>query len=169
MIDREKDHEERRRVRRLLWRWARATSFCARRHKDIEEFQTLIESAADIRPQQLTGMPNGGGTSDPTGRAAERITRLRRMYEQRIEELTVEIDDEMRFCSAIDEIVRSLDYEEQNVVDMKYKREFNFEKIAERTRYSTRRVQQIEKVAVDKVRASMEFENIEEETKNECF
>ncbi len=152
MVDREIEQEERRRARRMLWRWARATAYCACRHKDIEEYQELIDSAADIRPQQLTGMPHGGGTSDPTQRSAERIEKLKEIYALRIDELTGEIDEEIRFCMAIEEVVRSFTFEEQSVVDMRYKREFNFEKIAERTRYSSRRVQQIEQSAVDKLR-----------------
>lgn len=149
--ERDKDREDRRRVRRLLWRWARVASFCARRHKDIEEYSALIESAADIRPQQLTGMPHGSGSTDPTERAAARIAQLREMYSDRIAELSSDIDEEMRFYTAVSTAVETLEYTGQTIIDMKYRRELNYDRIAERTGYTPRRVQQIEREAVDKL------------------
>ena len=153
--------EERRRIRRLLWRWGRVTAYCARRQRDIEDFQQLIARATDIHPQALTGMPHGSAISDPTERAASMVAQLKERYETRIEGLTADINEELRFSDAMDVAMQSLDGKEAAIVELKYKREYSTERISTATHYSASRIEQIERGAVDKPRAYITTEEDE--------
>lgn len=152
------NEEQRRQIRRLLWRWGRVTEFCARRHHDIEEFNELIESVADIRPQQLSGMPHGGGTSDPTQRAAFAMDGLKERYEARVSELAEDIQKELDFAKAIDGAVKVLDAAEMGIIELRYKKGKRYEQIAEDTRYSVDHVKRIEREAIDKLSEEIKIE-----------
>lgn len=145
------ERAQRDRIRGLLRRWARVSAFCAKKHMELDEYETLIESAADVHTQQLTGMPHGGETSDPTERAAMRTIKLKEVYEGRIDALIAEINEETRFLAMMDYALKSITYSEREIIDLRYKNELTFDEVAERTAYSTRRVQQLEKAAIDKL------------------
>ena len=66
-------------IRRLLWRWGRVASTCARKQKELREYMDLIESVSDVHSSALTGMPGGGQISDKTARAAEKLRRTARV------------------------------------------------------------------------------------------
>lgn len=156
-IDRQKAEEERRVIRRLLWRWGRVTAFCVRRHKDIEDCKTLISRAADVRPQSMTGLPHGSGAGDPTPRAAAMMAQLKERYSSRVEALAAEIEEELRFSDAIDEALRVCSEKEIAIIELKYKREYSTQRIASATNFSKSRVEQIERGAIDKLRKLIEI------------
>lgn len=143
--------EQRRQIRRLLWRWGRVTEYCARRHHDIEEYSDLMESVADIKPQQLTGMPHSGKTTDTTQRAALELSGLKERYEERVSELAEEIRKELALASAIDSTMQTLNAKEQAVIDLRYKKTRQYEQIAKSTGYAEDHVKRIEREAIDKL------------------
>lgn len=145
------NEEQRRKIRRLLWRWGRVTEYCARRHHDIEEYNSLIESAADIKPQQLTGMPHSGKTTDTTQSAAMQLSGLKERYEERVSELVEEIRKELALASAIDSAIQVLNAKEQAVIDLRYKKTRQYEQIAKSTGYAEDHVKKMEREAVDKL------------------
>ena len=143
--------DERRNIRRLLWRWGRVTEYCARRQHDIEEYNSLMENVADIKPQQLTGMPHAGTISDTTQRAAMQLSGLKERYEERVSELVDEIRKELALASAIDGAMQTLNAKEQAVIDLRYKKTRQYEQIAKSTGYAEDHVKKVEREAVDKL------------------
>lgn len=154
---------DRKKVRRLLWRWGRVTAYCARRHKDIIEFTELIENVGDIKPQVITGMPRGGGKSDPTQLSAARLAMLKERYSERICDLQTDVEKELRFCTAMDEALKVLDVTETAVIELRYKRGMQYPEIAKETNYSDAQVENIERGAVDKLRERILVEGLKEE------
>lgn len=59
-------------VRRVLMYWGNIGKVKQRNLRRLAEIEQEIESAYDIRPQQLTGMPHGTQIRDMTGQSAER-------------------------------------------------------------------------------------------------
>ena len=151
------NREERQRIRRLLWRWGRVTTYCARRHGDILAFKELIESVSDVRPQDMTGTPKGTTFSDPTVRSAERMAMLEELYNERIAELTDGIEHELLFAGSMDDAMRELSPVEAAVIDLRYKRQLSYEKIADELNYSKRNVEQIEGAAITKIEKNISF------------
>lgn len=160
---------DRKKTRRLLWRWGRVTAFCARRHKDVIEFTDLIESVGDIRPQVLTGMPHGSQKSDPTQLSADRLSMLKERYALRITELQTDIEKELRFCTAIEDAMNVLDVTETAVVELRYKRGMQYPEIAKETHYSDAQVENIERAAIDKLRELILTDNLGEEDTDNAF
>ena len=152
MNEKQKERRERRyQTRGILWRWAATTETCASKQDEIKEYLRQIESAADIKPQCLTGMPHSGTTSDPTPRAAEKIARLREKLQERINKLVDDTATDLEMQSTIDDAVRSLGGIEQLVINAKYKQRKKYEQIAEELGYCVDRVKQIDGDAVDKI------------------
>lgn len=143
---------DRKKVRRLLWRWGRVTVYCARRQKDIAEFSELIDSIGDIKPQAITGMPRGSGISDPTQLSAEKLTAIKERYADWIGNLQTDVECELRFCSAMDDVIKILDVSETAVIELRYKRGMQYPDIAKKTHYSDAQVENIERAAIDKLR-----------------
>lgn len=158
LLNKTQEEEARQSIRRLLGKWGQVTCYCARKHREIEEYDELIESAADIRPQQLCDMPKGNGTSDPTPQAADRMSGLEERYRERIKELTEDIGKELDFARAIDGATKVLSAIESVVIDLKYKRENQYEQIARKTGYCLDSVKKIERAAIDKLREVIKIE-----------
>ena len=150
--------EERKEIRRLLWRWGGVTAFCARRQKELVEYGELIDSVSDIKPQVLTGMPIGSEVSSPTERNAERLRSLKERYAERIIDLTAEIDDELAFAAAVESAMGDFTPIEKTVLDFKYKHERRVRVVADRLRYSVAQIENIERGAVDKLRKRISVE-----------
>jgi len=140
--------DARKEIRRLLWRWGKVTATCARKQKELQEYLDLINSATDVKSSPLTGMPGGGGLSDPTARAAERLAYLKDRYQEMVDILTAEIDDEIQFSRAMDEAMLVLTVQERRIVELRYRNGWSFARIARVTSYSERQVQRHDENAV---------------------
>ena len=138
-------------VRRLLWRWGRVTSTCARKQKELQEYIDLIDSVADVHSSALTGMPGGGQISDRTERAAERLIFLRGRYQEMIDMLAKEIEEELRFRDAMDDVLKCVEDPARTIIEMRYKYAWSFLKISRETNYAESWVRQLDGIAVQKI------------------
>lgn len=150
-------HEDRQRVRRLLWRWGGATAYCARCHREIADYNELIASAVDLRARDVTAVV-GSEVADPTARAAERLARLHDRYQERVAELTEDIDKRLEFAAAMDDAMTCLGQAQHEIITLHYKHRDPYEVIARQAGYCVDRVKQIERAAVDKLRERIEFD-----------
>ena len=138
-------------VRRLLWRWGKVTSTCARKQKELQEYMDLINSVSDVHSSALTGMPGSGQISDRTERAAERLMFLKDRYQEMIDELAKEIEEELRFRDAMDDVIKCVDDPARTVIEMRYKYTWSFTRIARETNYAESWVRQLDGIAVQKI------------------
>ncbi len=148
---------QRAQARRLLVRWGKTTAFCARRQREIVDYEQLIAGVGDIKPQQLTGMPFGGGTSDTTAWSAAQLEELKRRYNDRIGDLKGDIKRELDFASAMDQMLVDLEPIELTVLEYRYKHDRKPQNVAICLGYSLRQVERIEQEAVDKLRDCIEI------------
>lgn len=142
------DRENRREIRRLLWRWGKVTATCARKQRELREYQDLIASVADVHSSPLTGMPGGGKISDATARAAERLIFLRGRYQEMIDILYRQIDEEIRFARAMDEVMNKIQLKERNILELRYRNTWSYERISMETHYSPAQVKRLENKGV---------------------
>ena len=148
----DKTREEiRRDTRRLLWRWGKVTMTCARLQKQLQDYLNLIESASDVHGSPLTGMPGSGKIGDPTSKAAERMMYLKERYQEMADIITHDIDEEIRFATALDEAMGCLEVQERRIVEMKYRLGMSARRIHFATHYHERTVERIDGKAVDKL------------------
>ena len=94
--------QQRKKIRRLLWRWGKVTAFCARRMRVISEYQALMEQAAGLHSSSLNSLPGTKRSGDATGQAAIRLDQLRELFAQRIAEANEDIARELAFAAALD-------------------------------------------------------------------
>ena len=141
----------RKEIRHLLWRWGRAAQTCARKQKELQGYIDLMASVTDAHSTPLTGMPGGGKISDNTARAAEKLIFLEERYQNMIDILTKEIQDELEFQAAFDEILTCVKDPARMIIDMRYKYVWSYEKIAKETSYSESRVKALEGIAIKKI------------------
>lgn len=151
------DKETRREIRRLLWRWGRATQICARKQKELRGYLDLMDSVTDVHSSPLTGMPGGGRISDNTARAAEKLIFLEEHYQKMIEILTQEIKEELEFQEAFDEVLKTVKDPARMIIDMRYKYVWTYEKIAMETSYSESRVKALEGIAIEIIGKNIKF------------
>ena len=104
---------------RRLWAWGNTLDGCERRRHEIHR---LLRQAGDaeniLRAQVLTGMPRGGGRSDPTAQAVQ----MRDDALRRVGELTREINESMERKAEMDAAVRALPDNLQRLLYMRYVR-----------------------------------------------
>lgn len=150
------DKEERRKIRRLLWKWGRVTEYCAHRHRDMIEYIELMDAVGDIKPQTLSGMPHGTDVGNPT----ERLAELRMRYAERIDCLSREIDKELRLSHDIDELIAELEPIEQTILDLRYKGGKSYMGIADELNYCERQVKRTEYEAIEKLAGRIYFTNM---------
>lgn len=111
----------------------------------------LIESVSDIRPQQLSDMPRGGLSSDPTPRAAGELIKLKERYGERIAEHNADISEELQFASAMDDALKSLNPNEMRVIELHYSKEKQYQAIARKMGYSVESVKKFHRSAIEKL------------------
>lgn len=150
------EQEQRASIRRLLKRWGSAAQVCRNRQDEIAEYVSLIDSAADLSPSKLTGMPHGGGISDPTALTAERVMKLCAGYHQRIADVTADIAELMDFVAVVDDILTEFPAEERQVIELRYRRfgRVNGDPWVRTARlmgYSIDRAKAIERGAIDRM------------------
>jgi len=160
-VDNESVKCERKRIRRLLWRWGRVTAYCARRHRDISDFEELIAGVADVRPQVITGMPHGGAISNPTERSAEQLSKLKERYAEKVADLWADIAEELDFADAMNDAMSNLCPIELAVVEYRYKHERRMKDVASELNYCIAQIENIERGAVDKLRDLIKIESEE--------
>ena len=73
---------------------------------------------------------------------------LRERYQEIMEILGKEIDEEIRYAKEMDKTIETLPIQQQRILEMRYKQGKKFRQIAKETSYSERQVQRIEKKAV---------------------
>lgn len=151
---------ERNKCRRLLWLWGSTKDYCAKLHREIDEYQDLIKSAGDLQSKPLTGMPFGGGTGDPTSRAAEKIIELQEIYAERIDEMVDDIRRRQDKARKVDLAMEGLSVFERAVIDHKYERQQKDFEIAKDLNYSEDGIRSVEKRAVDKIRRNIAAETV---------
>ncbi len=154
------DKEARREIRRLLWRWGKVAQTCAKKQKELRGYADLMESVTDVHSSSLTGMPGGGKVADNTARAAEKLMLLEGHYRKMIDILTGEIQEELEFQSAIDELLESVKNPARLIIDMRYKYVWSYEKIARETSYSVSRAKALEGVAVDILKKNIKIKKV---------
>lgn len=151
-------NEERKPVRRLLWRWGRVMEYCAARQREIEGFQEIARAARDLPPVRLTGMPGSKAPGDPTARLAFRAEELAMRYDVTINKLIADCDRELAFKAAMDAVISDLPGEQQHILDLKYKQGWNWDYIALKMCFSVQHAKRLEAVAVDKIGESIKVD-----------
>lgn len=147
----ESKREARRNIRRLLWRWGKVDETCMKLTQDIEDKRNEIQAVTDIKSPIITDMPHGTGISDRTAKAAEKLERLEQLYNEFIEYVTQKIDDELRFQLAMNEAIHSLPAKQVWVIELRYKSEYSYERIARKTHYSVENVKVLDAKACDRL------------------
>ncbi len=74
-----------------------------REKKLYEKELKKLRSKSIIKGQQLTGMPRGSGSSDPTGRNAVEIAKYEKLLEEVEYRTTVQINKIMQYIQTIDD------------------------------------------------------------------
>lgn len=143
--------KDRQNIRRLLWRWGDVVKFCANQHRELSQYNDLISSATGLKAIKMDGMPHGSVVGRPTECSAERVLRLKEMYEERISWAVEAIDKELRFEAAINDAMACLNQSERAVIDMRYKRKYSFVRIARELKYAEATIKAKEKKAVEKL------------------
>ena len=101
-----------------MWEWGTALKDCERRRAEIRRLMEQAEDADNVlRAQVLTGMPRGGGTSDPTAAAVT----MKDNALQRVNTLTNDINCIMKRKERIDAIISTLPESRQTLLDLRFK------------------------------------------------
>ena len=104
---------------RRLWAWGNTLDGCERRRHEINRLLRQASDAENIlHAQVITGMPRGGGTSDPTAQAVQ----MRDDALRRVNQLTAEINESMDRKAEMDAAVRALPDNLQRLLYMRYVR-----------------------------------------------
>lgn len=75
------DSERIKQTRAYLWRWGSTMAVVKRKEAEIAAMMFLVTDATQtLHAQQITDMPRGGQTSDPTLRAVIELERRREAY-----------------------------------------------------------------------------------------
>jgi DNA-directed RNA polymerase specialized sigma24 family protein len=137
-------------VRRLLWRWGGALDAIARRQDELARTGALAKAAYDsIRMSVVTGVPRGTDTSlTSVERAVDAAGDLAAAYEEQLNRLTVEIEEMLRFKTAVDACVNALPEPQRGVIERRYKDGADFGLIASRLGYSVGWARSVESAAV---------------------
>ena len=105
-------------------------------------------------------MPFGGGTGDPTARAAEKILQLQEIYAERIDEMVEDIRRRKDIARKVELAMEGLSVFERAVIDHKYERQQKDFEIARDLSYSEEGIKSVEKRAVDKIRRRIAAETV---------
>lgn len=135
-------------IRRILWRWGSVMDFCRSRQREMEEFQQRLADCTSLSAQVLDGMPHGTDTSNPTQRAAERLVGVGKRYERIIEVIQQDIDAELKLKNDIDKAVAELPYEQQKILELRYKEKHQWVYIAQTMCFDERWVRRLEERAI---------------------
>lgn len=141
--------EQRKSVRRLLWRWGRVIEFCTSRQREIDGFQELMAAAGDLHPAPASGMPGGNGPGRPTEKTALRVLDLTEKYRRTIDSIHQVMADELDFKEAMDEAVASLSAVQQRVLELRYLHGYRWDFIAFKMCSSEQTARRTETAAVD--------------------
>ena len=144
-------NEERRAIRRLLWKWGQVMEYCAARQREIDGFQEIANAARDLPPVRLTGLPGSKTPSDMTGMLAIRAEELAKQYDGIIKQLMADCDKALKFKSAMDDIISQLSMEQQKILELRYKQGCKWTFIAFKICSSERRIRRLEEQAVDQL------------------
>lgn len=79
----EYEREQMRKTRSYLWRWGATMTVVKRKEAEIASMLYLVTDATQtLHAQQITDMPRGTQTGDPTLRAVLELEKRREAYEQ---------------------------------------------------------------------------------------
>lgn len=145
----EQRNERRRQIRRLLWRWGQVNETCLRWQRDLDEKKSALQAVTDIKSPIITDMPHGTGISDRTAKAAEKLEALEQLYSEFCTEMVEAIDKELRFQRAMNEAIGSLPRSQGWVLELRYKSEYSYDRIARKTNYAVDYVRRLESKACD--------------------
>jgi len=157
------NNDNRKEIRRLLWRWGRVAATCARKQKELKEYIDLIESVSDVHSSALTGMPGGGQISDKTAMAAERLMFLEQQYQGMIDILSNEIEHELRFKEIMDDVISCVEDPARTIIEMRYKYTWSYIKISRETSYAESWVKKLEGIAIRRIEKNVRI--LKEDTK----
>lgn len=129
-------------IRSLLRRWGRAVNRLTEIKKLLKAINEELDEVADIRPQQLTGMPHGTSVGKPTEENA-----FRRMAKEK--NRISDLEEEQRRCVDIikdaEWAISFLDDRDRKLLRLHYVDGLPMETVAEYMHYSTRWVWIIER------------------------
>lgn len=160
-----RDLEKRQKTRALLYRWGSTNERLMARSHELEEKQSVIDTIVGIGAQNYDGMPHATSISDPTGNAAMQLEQAKESLLNFCGVLKREIDQELRFQSAINGILQELDWLSQTIIKMRYEQKMPFFKMAQKTNYSEIWLKQQEAAAIDKISDRVIAEGNHEETR----
>lgn len=116
------DTPKRKEMRDILGRWAGVENFCKSTNEEIAWFQRRAGEVAELRARADIKV-SGGRTSDPTAKTAEDLEKLQKDYERTVERGTADVNAEIRFKQAMDEILReNMTSEDMELIRMRFKR-----------------------------------------------
>ena len=103
-----------------------------------------------LKAQRLDGQPHGTGISDPTYQAVEMIIDK---WDMQIKEMADEVNRLIDNKSAIDKALKTLNWTEYRLIELRYIVGMTWEKVAVTMNYSWRRCMQLHGQALKKIRA----------------
>lgn len=112
------------------------------------------ESYNTLKAVQITDMPHGTGTGDPTGDAVSRMIDKADASAQKIIE---QINTLLDYKTELDYILNSgfLDYNERRYIELRYFDRYNKKRIPDIMYYSSRQCDRFRKKAIAKIEAEM--------------
>lgn len=153
----ERQHREK--VRLLLWDWGQTLELIDRKRREIIAYDLWAKDAAEtLGAANLSGMPQGIGTSDNVSRAVIEIERRRKLFEDASASASNDIEKILRRKQLIDEMVEELSAIQQKVIRLRYEGGHKWQFISLKLCYNLVSVKRFERESIDEIAKRIDFE-----------
>ena len=147
------DHEiNSKKIRSILWRWGSTMQRISNKQADVKELQKLIDELYETTLRGHNTLNTIGdkktATPDPTAKTVEKISCIKARYTKYIEQLGVDVERELQFKYAIDDLITKLPYINEKVLRMKYEEGRSFFAISANMHISEPYAKYLEKEAI---------------------
>lgn len=142
-------YETRKKVRRILIRWGSSAIERAKLISRLDDIRTEMDKVTDLHSPAMDGMPHASGNSDQTQQKALRLAELGYRYNDELTHLHYSINENIAFEHSIDEAVATLSQTQSTILDLKYRHDLSYQRIAAETSYSVDSCKRIEGDAID--------------------
>lgn len=144
-------------MRRLLWSWGNTADRIRRLETERAAFRLMADDARNtLKAQTLSGMPNGGQSSDLSD-TVERVIDMAQRYDEQSAKIDAEITEAIRLRNCISDCMRMLEPAHEKVLAYRYMDGHGWQYIALKMNYDISSVHRIEAQAVDIIAGMVEI------------
>lgn len=122
-------------------------------NENLNNLAALIDTQRNVSSPVLTGLPGNNNVSDPVVDAAERIIDK---YCKEYARYENELDELFKQKHAINNMVKTLDFMELQVIELKYFKKYKWWMVSQTLNYSEKQCRRICNIALSKIQGYME-------------